>query len=143
MFAGLSACTGTDATAAQPTAGSPSAIPTTSVPSRDQPVQAPISKAPVSKAESAGCPVTAETLLAVLKDKYQNLPEGHGLRRVECFQDYAIAVRFAASSDSEVATFHYASGSWQYFTGGSGGYCEGVPANVKKHFRGTSYPGCS
>ncbi|RSM73604.1 hypothetical protein DMB66_02740 [Actinoplanes sp. ATCC 53533] len=65
------------------------------------------------------------------------------MRDVQCYQNYAIAVRSAAQSDSEVETFRYVSGSWQSVGGGSADYCEGVPTKVKKHFRGTGYPGCS
>lgn len=138
LVAGLAACGSTSTTTAQPPAGPAAAAATTaSTPPRDQPAQ------PTAETKSAGCPVTVDTLLGVLKAKYGKLPAGQQLRGVQCYQDYAIVTRSAAQSDSEVETFHYVSGSWQYFVGGSAGYCEGVPAEVKKHFRGAGYPGCA
>ncbi|GIE91976.1 hypothetical protein [Actinoplanes regularis] len=131
LIAGLAACdSGT--TTSQPPVGPPTA--TTAPP-------ATTTTPPVAVTHAAGCPVSADTLLKVVTDKYGRIP-GLELRDVQCYQDYAIAGRFAARSDSEVATFHYVSGSWRYFTGGSGGYCEGVPENVKKHFRTMGYGGC-
>jgi hypothetical protein len=143
LVAGLAACTST-ATAPKATSF-PTASATT--PPLDKPVEAPAStpptaKSPAAEAQPAGCPVTTKTLLAVLKGKYPDLATGHELTELACYRDYAIADSQAPGHDGEIAVFRYASGSWQYFTGGSAQYCEGVPADVKKHFRGVGHLGC-
>jgi hypothetical protein len=94
--------------------------------------------------DRAGCPVTEDALLTALKNKYRDhtLPKGQTLRRIRCYQDYAIAGRFTPGFDSDVQTFTFSAGTWRSFNGGSGGYCDGVPAAVKRYFRAHDYPGC-
>jgi hypothetical protein len=91
----------------------------------------------------AGCPVTEDALMTALKAKYHTLPKGQTLRRIQCHQDYAIASRVTPGFDSDVQTFRYSAGTWRSFTGGSAGYCDGVPAAVKKYFRAHGYQGCA
>lgn len=140
LAAGLTAC-GSTSTATSPPAAA--AASTAVTPPSAKPVQVPTSEGPDSPAGSAGCPVTVKTLLAVLRARHDKLPTDLELRGVQCYRDYAITGTFSTRSDSEVETFRFVSGSWQYFVGGSDSYCEGVPANVTKHFRGMGYPGCS
>jgi hypothetical protein len=94
--------------------------------------------------DRAGCPVTEDALLTALKNKYRDhtLPKGQTLRRIQCYQDYAIAGRLTPGFDSDVQTFTFSAGTWRSFNGGSGGYCDGVPAAVKRYFRAHDYPGC-
>ncbi len=135
LAAALTACTASGTTTSQPSAGVPTTAPTT------PPTTTPPSRPGKTSAPAAGCPVSTDTLQKVLDDKYGG-DSDYALLKVKCYENYAIADRIAVHYDSEVVTFHYASGSWHYFTGGSGGYCEGVPANVKKHFRSVGYGGC-
>jgi len=140
LVAGLAACGDTDTgtTASGPAAGSSSAAAPATTPASSEPAPSAAPEAP-----QAGCPVTVDTLVAVLKDKYDNLPAGAKVSDVQCHQEFAIATRSAPDADSEVEVFRYTSGSWRYFVGGSDGYCKGVPADVTKHFRTVGYGGCT
>jgi len=142
LAVGVAACDRADPkTAPAPTPTSTqSAVATPTTPSGNQPV-----RESTGATRAPNCPVTAATLLTALQKKYPGhaLPKGQTLRNVQCYQDYAIGGRFTPGFDRDIQTFKYSSGSWKSFTGGSGGYCEGVPAGVRSHFRSVGYPGCA
>jgi hypothetical protein len=149
LIFGLAACgsTGDDTTAQKPVA-TPSAAPavsaTTSAPAAEPTGQSGQGgKKTDPEGDSANCPVTAGTLRAALKKEHPSWGEQE-LTGITCYQDYAISTRRAAASgaDTEVETFRYTGGAWQTFTGGSGGYCDGVPEDVTKYFRAHGRAGC-
>ncbi|MEV6631615.1 hypothetical protein AB0M54_12775 [Actinoplanes sp. NPDC051470] len=142
LIAALTACTSpTESTGAAQPVGTPPAASTSSATVTPSPT-APGGK-PGGRAAAANCPVTATTLLAAIKKEHPGWGASE-LSKIRCYQDYAMSTRRAAdpNADTEVETFRYTGGEWHMFVGGSGGYCEGVPADVKKHFRGDGYPGC-
>ncbi|GAA3961118.1 hypothetical protein [Actinoplanes auranticolor] len=149
LVAGLAACSSTASPdAAKAPAAAPSAAPAVSAttPPADP---TPTDKAGGStkksqdKGASANCPVTAGTLRAAIKKEHPSWGEQE-LTGITCYQDYAISTRRAAGSgaDTEVETFRYTGGAWQTFTGGSGGYCDGVPEDVTEYFRDHGRAGC-
>ena len=151
LIAGLAACSSTpspDAAAKAP-AAAPSAAPAVSATTAPPADPTPTAKAggstkkPQDKGASANCPVTAGTLRAAIKKEHPSWGEQE-LTAITCYQDYAISTRRAATSgaDTEVETFRYTGGAWQTFTGGSGGYCDGVPEDVSKYFRAHGRAGC-
>lgn len=90
-----------------------------------------------------GCPATEATLLAAWEVKYGHKPTaGTQLTRISCHDGWAIAAREVPKQESEVEAFHFVSGEWKYLTGGSGGYCTGIPAAVQKYFNAHGPQGC-
>jgi hypothetical protein len=146
LAVGIAACgadsdpgTGAAQSFRPPTAASSAAA----SPAVSSPAAAAASKPTAATPSGTGCPVTEARLMAAWKEKVSATPrKGMTLTRIRCHDGYAITVNTVPRFDTEIEVFRYTSGSWRYFTGGSGGYCEGVPADVTKRFRGMGYPGC-
>jgi hypothetical protein len=128
------------------TAGVPVTATTTTAPATTKtgPTASPAGTAtPRPTAVKAICTPSAATLLkAWQKQVAGKVPKGMTLSRIRCHGVYAIATSEQTGADSEVQVYKYASGSWHYFTGGSAGFCTGVPTSIRKYFQTHGYPGC-
>ncbi len=92
----------------------------------------------------AGCPVTADTLMAALRtsgsDIYQRAARPAALKDVSCYQQFAIAETVpSGQTDSTRIVFHYdgAARSWRPVNLGSAGACTGyVPTDIAAKLAG-------
>ncbi|MGA8112826.1 MAG: hypothetical protein WCA46_04090 [Actinocatenispora sp.] len=103
---------------------------------------------PSGSAVSDGCPVTAGTLLAALRESeiYRRLGEPDDLTDVECYRGYAVAVTVRGDDPEGQATgivfgYYEARSYWVALNLGSDGYCDGyVPPDISSHFRDAGCP---
>jgi hypothetical protein len=133
---GMAACgdqpTTKPAAAPAPTATAPAPAPATSAPAPGNAGSAPES-----------CPDSATLIAARERETGRKMPKGTVVDHIECHAGFAISTVDTKLADREVEVFKYESGAWKSFTGGTGDYCKGLPADVMKHFRGKNYPGCA
>jgi hypothetical protein len=124
-----------------PTTTTPS--PATPTGSANGPATTPVATTAPASAKQ-GCPVDASTLEQAFKanaDLAGAIVLGGGLRKVTCYQDFAVAVTTPTEVDPATVLFSYdkAKGVWTAVTGGTAISCgeHGVPAAVISHL-----PGC-
>ncbi len=151
---GAAACSDTAATPqaapVAPSAGSAPAPVVSSAPANSAPAtSAPATSAPARKPTSAttkpgaSCP-SGETLISAREHKFDyKAPKGSVESKIACHDGWAMAAYEPTGQDSEVDTFHYVSGQWQYLGGSSAEYCELPPAAVKKSFAAQGWVGCA
>lgn len=138
LVLGAAAC-GTDAV---PASAPVAAATTAPAPGPSAAAPAP---SPSAAAEQASCPATEADLKGAVKEKLDNgVSATSTFKRIECYQDYAIAtVAGTAESDEQDAVFKVTSGEWAIISAGTAQICgDAVPADVVKRFQDARYGAC-
>ncbi|MEU4222089.1 hypothetical protein [Actinoplanes sp. NPDC026623] len=94
--------------------------------------------APKGMPDSHGCPVTADRLLAALRDSeaYGSLAPTTALNGIDCYGGYALGITDPVGADPATVVFRYRepTNSWTPLAGGTSGQCDGVvPEVVRAH----------
>jgi hypothetical protein len=138
LVLGAAAC-GTDAV---PASAPVAAATTAPAPGPSAAVPAP---SPSAAAQQASCPASEADLKGAVKEKLDNgVSPASTFKRIECYQDHAIAtVAGTSESDEQYAVFTATSGEWAIVAAGTAQLCgDVVPADVVKRFQDARYGAC-